>query len=50
MDAGKHSTFEWDPEKDQNNQEKNGAAFVLAQYAFTDPNRIILEDVTHSTE
>lgn len=50
MDSGKYSTFEWDSEKDEINQEKHGVRFMLAQYAFADPKRIILEDVTHSTE
>lgn len=44
------TTFEWDSAKDLSNQEKHGIAFVRAQYAFADPYRVILEDVTHSTE
>jgi uncharacterized DUF497 family protein len=44
------ASFEWDPEKDLSNQAKHGVSFISAQYAFADPNRIILEDVTHSTE
>ncbi len=50
MTSQKHTNFEWDPEKDQSNQNKHGISFILAQYAFADPNRVILEDVTHSTE
>ncbi len=46
----KHTNFEWDTEKDTSNQNKHGVSFILAQYAFADPNRVILEDVTHSTE
>ena len=46
----KHTNFEWDPEKDKSNQNKHGVSFILAQYAFADPNRVILEDVTHSTK
>ena len=42
--------FEWDPEKDRINRRKHGVPFSVAQYAFADANRIILEDVTHSTE
>ena len=42
--------FEWDPEKDRQNQQKHGVAFVLAQYAFADPIRVILEDDEHSAE
>jgi hypothetical protein len=40
--------FEWDPNKDLENQKKHGIAFVEAQYAFADPRRVIAEDVTHS--
>jgi uncharacterized DUF497 family protein len=29
--------FEWDTNKDDENQEKHGIAFSLAQYAFADP-------------
>ena len=50
MTSQKRTNFEWDPAKDQSNQNKHGISFILAQYAFADPNRVILEDVTHSTE
>ena len=40
--------FEWDEAKDQSNQQKHGVPFVLAQYAFADPSRVILEDLEHS--
>ena len=40
--------FEWDPNKDLENQKKHGIAFAKAQYAFADPHRVIAEDVTHS--
>ena len=30
--------FEWDPIKDQENQEKHGVAFAVAQFAFADPH------------
>ena len=40
--------FEWNAEKDKENQDKHGISFELAQYAFADPNRIIAEDLTHS--
>lgn len=43
-------SFEWDAAKEQTNLEKHGVSFGLAQYAFGDPRRIILEYVTHSTE
>jgi uncharacterized protein len=40
--------FEWDNNKDAENQKKHGVAFSLAQYAFADPCRVIAEDVSHS--
>lgn len=45
---GKRSNFEWDLDKDQENQEKHGVAFALAQRAFLDDHRVILEDIEHS--
>ena len=42
--------FEWDVEKDRENQRKHGIAFEIAQYAFADPNRIIAEDLDHSQD
>ena len=42
--------FEWDVEKDRENQRKHGIAFEVAQYAFADPNRIIAEDLDHSQD
>ncbi|MDD4929607.1 MAG: BrnT family toxin [Gallionella sp.] len=44
----KKSQFEWDTNKDNENQEKHGIPFSLAQYAFADPRRIIAEDIAHS--
>ncbi len=41
--------FEWDPSKDQENQEKHGVAFAMAQFAFADPRRVIAEDLSHSS-
>ena len=46
----KETRFEWDEEKDQENQTKRGVFFALAQYAFLDSHRIIVEDVTHRSE
>jgi uncharacterized DUF497 family protein len=43
-------TFEWDEEKDKENQAKHGISFLAAQQAFLDPHRAIAEDTTHSTE
>ena len=40
--------FEWNPAKDRLNQKKHGVAFLLAQHAFSDPKRIIAEDLSHS--
>ena len=42
--------FEWDEEKDEENQVKHNVSFSLAQRAFLDPYRVIVEDVNHSTE
>jgi len=42
------SQFEWNEEKNRNNIEKHGIDFYKAQYAFSDTNRIILEDNIHS--
>ena len=44
----KKTRFEWDPEKDEENQQKHGVSFSLAQYAFRDPKRVIAEDMQHS--
>jgi uncharacterized DUF497 family protein len=49
MATGQRTAFEWDNEKDLNNQKKRGVPFRIAQYAFADSHRVILEDVTHST-
>ncbi|MFP4349182.1 MAG: BrnT family toxin [Desulfococcaceae bacterium] len=42
------SDFEWDSAKDQINQDKHGVSFALAQLAFLDQKRVILEDLDHS--
>jgi len=44
----KRSDFEWDDEKDRLNKEKHGVSFALAQIAFLDENRVILDDPEHS--
>jgi|SRR3989304_5441651 len=41
--------FEWDPDKDQENQAKHGVAFAMAQFAFADPRRVIAQDLSHSS-
>jgi uncharacterized DUF497 family protein len=44
----KSSNFEWDEDKDRHNQKKHGVSFAMAQLAFLDKKRIILEDLSHS--
>ncbi len=44
------SDFEWDENKDRVNQTKHSVSFALAQLAFLDQNRIILEDLEHSSK
>jgi len=41
--------FEWDPDKDKENQRKHGVGFAIAQFAFADPIRVIAEDLSHSS-
>ena len=43
----KRSTFEWDEEKDHQNQKKHGVSFGIAQLAFDDPKRVIVRDLEH---
>ena len=43
-------SFEWDEAKDQANQRKRGVSFYEAQHAFLDENRIIAEDLSHSSK
>lgn len=50
MKTGQQATFEWDPNKDQDNQKKHGVPFGVAQFVFVDPRRVILEDISHSGE
>jgi uncharacterized protein len=40
--------FEWDESKNQANVEKHGISFSVAQFAFADSKRLILEDLEHS--
>ena len=46
----KKSGFEWDEDKDQLNQRRHGVPFALAQLAFADKNRVILEDLDRGGE
>ena len=41
--------FDWDPDKDRENQSKHGVSFGNAQLAFADPRRVIAEDLSHSS-
>lgn len=41
--------FDWDPDKDRDNQSKHGVSFTEAQFAFADPRRVIAEDLSHSS-
>ncbi len=41
-------SFDWDVGKDLLNQLKHRVSFAVAQLAFTDPNRVIAEDLSHS--
>lgn len=40
--------FDWDPDKDAENQRKHGVSFARAQYAFADRQRVIAKDEAHS--
>jgi len=40
--------FEWDEDKNLENQRKHNVSFEEAQWAFFDPNRVIIEDLEHS--
>ena len=42
--------FEWDDAKSESNDDKHGLSFEEAQYAFSDPKRIIAIDQKHSTK
>ena len=44
----KSARFDWDDSKDIENQRKHYVAFSLAQYAFLDQKRVLLQDVGHS--
>lgn len=46
----KKTRFEWDEEKDLDNQTKHGVSFSLAQRAFLDPRRVIAEDIEHGND
>ncbi len=41
--------FEWDNDKNRQNIEKHGVSFQAAQLAFKDANRLIAQDLQHSS-
>ncbi len=43
-----NESFEWDRNKNVENQAKHGVSFDLAQHAFADPKRVIARDKKHS--
>ncbi|HVE49790.1 MAG TPA: BrnT family toxin [Casimicrobiaceae bacterium] len=44
------AAFEWDDERDRENQLKHGVGFAKAQFAFADPHRVIALDTSHSAD
>ena len=42
------TNFDWDPDKEAENQRKHGVSFDRAQYAFADKRRVIARDLGHS--
>jgi len=42
------ASFEWDPDKDAENQRKHGVSFAEAQAVFLDSARVIARDLEHS--
>ena len=42
--------FEWEERKNRENIQKHGISFELAQYAFSDPHRILAKDIEHSNQ
>jgi len=42
--------FEWNENKNKTNQKKHGVSFALAQLAFLDRSRLILQDLEHSID
>ncbi|MBA4348890.1 MAG: hypothetical protein C0415_02735 [Thermodesulfovibrio sp.] len=46
----KKTRFDWDEEKDRENQIKHNVSFAMAQHAFLDSHRVIVKDVNHSSE
>jgi len=44
------TTFEWNNDKNLENQQKHKVSFEEAQFAFFDENLVIAEDLGHSQE
>ncbi len=44
------TTFEWDENKNNQNQQKHNISFEEARYAFSDKKRIIAKDLEHSEQ
>lgn len=42
--------FEWDPDKDRENQSKHGVSFDEASTAFGDPFAVTIDDPNHSAD
>jgi len=42
--------FEWDDKKNIENMRKHGVSFFRAQHAFADRQRVIAEDLSHSSD
>jgi hypothetical protein len=42
------ASFEWDFDKDAENQREHGLSFSLAQQAFADPKLVVARDPAHS--
>ncbi|MBF0491562.1 MAG: BrnT family toxin [Deltaproteobacteria bacterium] len=42
--------FEWDQSKDFANQVKHQVSFQIAKLAFKDPNKVLTQDFSHSTD
>ena len=43
-------SFEWNDAKNLENQRKHDVSFYEAQHAFLDKNRVIAEDLSHSSK
>lgn len=45
-----HLVFEWDPEKDTDNQKKHGVGFFEAVAVFADERGLLVSDTEHSDD